>query len=220
MGVSPELSAALKIGSGFFWALAYLLIIRQGCRDRTYGMPVAALCANVSWEFIFSFIQPHEPPQYYANLVWFFLDLIILYQVCRFGPAELKGYVPRHLFFPALAVGIALAFLLVWFVTREFNDADGKYAAFGQNLMMSILFVAMLLRRQSLRGQSIYIASAKLLGTLLPAILSYRLYPDAYLLNTLYVAILVFDTAYVVLVARFMRNGPGPVPQPVQRGGA
>ena len=202
MDVSPELNAALRVGSGIFWSLAYILIIRQGFRDRTYGMPVAALCANMAWEFIFSFILPHEPPQYYVNLAWFFVDLAILYQVCRFGPGELQNFIPRKLFFPALAAGIAAAFLLILFITREFDDADGKYSAFGQNLMMSILFVAMFLRRQSLRGQSIYIAIAKLLGTLLPSILFYMKYPESFLLNTMYVAILVFDVAYVVLIAR------------------
>jgi hypothetical protein len=46
---------ALMLGSGTFWALAYVLIIRRGFLDETYGMPFVALCANVSWEFIFSF---------------------------------------------------------------------------------------------------------------------------------------------------------------------
>jgi hypothetical protein len=57
MKVSPELSWSLEIGSGIFWTLVYLLIIRLGFRDKTYGMPITALCANISWEFIFSFMN-------------------------------------------------------------------------------------------------------------------------------------------------------------------
>jgi hypothetical protein len=196
----------LKLGSGLLWSLAYVLIIWRGFRDRTYGMPVAALCANLSWEFIFSFLYPHALPQSYVNRAWFVLDLIILAQICRYAPDEFKHMIPRRLFFPALALGIVLAFLLILFITHEFHDADGRYSAFGQNLMMSILFVAMLLRRQSLRGQSIYIAVSKLLGTLLPSVLVFLTYPESPLLNTLHVGILVFDVTYVVLVARALRG--------------
>src|SRR5262249_8832062 len=38
----------------------------------------------------------------------------------------------------------------------EFHD-DGARAAFGQSLMMSVLFIAMLYQRRSLRGQSVAI---------------------------------------------------------------
>jgi hypothetical protein len=51
----------LLVGSGVLWTITYLLIIRRGVLDRTYGMPLVALCANLSWEFIFSFVFPHGP---------------------------------------------------------------------------------------------------------------------------------------------------------------
>ncbi len=82
---------ALMLGSGAFWALAYLLIIRRGFLDETYGMPLVALCANVSWEFIFSFVHPHGPVQRPVNIVWFLLDLIILFQLLKYGPREFAG---------------------------------------------------------------------------------------------------------------------------------
>ena len=50
---------ALMLGSGIFWTLTYVPIIWRGFLDQTYGMPLAALCANLSWEFIFSFVHPH-----------------------------------------------------------------------------------------------------------------------------------------------------------------
>jgi hypothetical protein len=78
----------LLVGSGVLWTITYLLIIRRGFLDRTYGMPLVALCANLSWEFIFSFLFPHGPLQRPVNVVWFSLDLIILYQLLRYGPRE------------------------------------------------------------------------------------------------------------------------------------
>jgi hypothetical protein len=65
MELAPNVEAVLKISSGIFWSLAYIFIIVRGFKDRTPGIPVLALCANISWEFIFSFIYPRQPPQLY-----------------------------------------------------------------------------------------------------------------------------------------------------------
>lgn len=195
--VSPELSWSLQIGSGVFWTLVYLLIIRLGFREKTYGMPIAALCANISWEFIFSFIYPHSPPQNYVNVIWFAFDLVIVFQTLRFGR---DAFQPEKLFYPAFVLGLLVSFGAIGAITYEFADWDGKYTAFGQNLMMSILFIAMLLKRQNLSGQSIYIALFKLLGTLLPSILFFLRFPNSVLLNFLYVSILIFDVIYLVML--------------------
>ena len=197
MTVSPELSWSLEIGSGVLWTLVYLLIIRLGFRDKTYGMPIAALCANISWEFIFSFMIPHEPPQNYVNVVWFAFDLVIVFQTMRFGRAAFEQ---KGLFYPAFALGLVVSFGMILAITYEFNDWDGKYAAFGQNLMMSVLFIAMLLKRRDVTGQSIYIALFKLLGTLLPSILFHLRFPASVLLNFLYVAIFAFDVIYLLML--------------------
>ena len=38
----------IMIASGVCWIITYLLIIKQSFAQRTYGMPMAALCANIS----------------------------------------------------------------------------------------------------------------------------------------------------------------------------
>ena len=197
MTISPELSWSLQIGSGVFWTLVYLLIIRSGFREKTYGMPITALCANISWEFIFSFIYPHSPPQNYVNVVWLAFDLVIVFQTLRFGKVVFER---GELFYPAFGLGLAVSFGVILAITQEFNDWDGKYAAFGQNLMMSVLFIAMLLERRDVRGQSVYIAFFKLLGTLLASILFYLRFPASVLLNFLYVSIFIFDVIYLVML--------------------
>jgi hypothetical protein len=197
MTISPELSWTLQIGCGIFWTAVYLLIIRLGFRDKTYGMPITALCANISWEFIFSFLYPLAPPQNHINLIWFAFDLVIVFQTLRFGRVVFD---PVWLFYPAFMLGLLVSFGAILAITIEFNDWDGKYAAFGQNLMMSVLFVAMLLKRQDVKGQSIYIALFKMAGTLLPSILFFLRFPNSPLLNFLYVSIFVFDLIYAVLL--------------------
>jgi hypothetical protein len=197
MIVPPALSWSLQIGSGILWTAVYLLIIRLGFREKTYGMPITALCANVSWEFIFSFIYPQAPPQNYVNVVWFVFDLVIVFQTLRFGRSALQH---EALFYPAFILGMVASFSAILAITNEFNDMDGKYAAFGQNLMMSVLFVAMLLKRQDVTGQSVYIAFFKMIGTLLPAILFFLRFPTSPLLTFLYISIFLFDLIYVALL--------------------
>lgn len=202
LAVSPELKWTLQISSGVFWTLVYILIIKRGFQDKSLGMPLVALCANISWEFIFSFIYPHAPPQIYVNVVWFLFDVAILFQALKFGRFDFNRNLPAKLFYPTLALTLLMSFCAVLFTSYEFKDFDGKYAAFGQNLMMSVMFVSMLLRRNSVSGQSIYIALFKMTGTLLPSILFFLLLPSSLLLNFLYVAIFIFDLIYFVMLYR------------------
>lgn len=209
--VDPLLANALKIGGGICWTAAYILIFRRGLKDRTYGMPLAALAANIAWEAIFSFLLPHKPPQLQVNRVWFLFDLGLVWQALRHGRAEMP-YPWLQKNFRWVAAGTFLCgFLGVWTTTWQFQDWDGMYAAFGQNLMMSILFVAMLLRRDDIRGQSLWIGIAKMVGTVLPSILFHLKYPDAPLLNFLYVAIFLFDLLYcAILFDRIRTTGESP----------
>ncbi len=193
----------LMLGSGLCWTATYLLIIRQGIRDRTYGMPLAALCANLSWEAIFSFLQPPSPIHHGVNLVWLALDLIIFAQLLRYGPREFADLAPP-IFYALVGVALATVFGAVLLTSDTFHD-KGTYAAFGQNLMMSVLFIALLYRRRSLRGQSRGIAVCKLVGTALASLAFARYTAISHhsaLLPFLYVAILAYDALYVGLVYR------------------
>lgn len=196
-------------GSGLLWTITYLLIIRRGILDHTYGMPLVALCANLSWEFIFSFIFPHDPVQRPVNIAWLSLDLIILFQFLRYGPREFPS-LPKKLVYGMVVLSLCMAFLTILFITLEFDDFDGAYSAFGQNLMMSILFLALLYSRKSLRGQSLSIALAKMGGTALASaafLFFSEDYEESVLLPFLYGSIFVFDLIYVVMILYVGRRG-------------
>ena len=203
----------LMIIGGIFWSITYILIIRQGYKDKTYSMPLAALCANISWEAIFSFIHPHSPPQLYINFVWFILDGLIVIQFLKFGKSEFPNFSIKQ-FIASFVFALVIAFCSVLFITYEFNDWRGAYAAFGQNLMMSILFISMLLNRNSLRGQSIYIAIFKMLGTGVSSLAFYLYQPisqGSHLMLFLYISIFVCDIIYVSLIYQKYREHKLPV---------
>jgi len=187
----------LQMGLGFFWTITYILIILKSLEDRKVGIPFAALCANITWEAIFSFMFPYEPVQFTINVIWFGLDCIILLLFIRYS----KGIFPStfRYKYAILFSSLAAAFLINLGITLEFHDWEGKYSGFGMNFMMSLLFIVMLLRQGTL-GQSIYIGYSKLAGTLCASILFYSLYPKSILLWILYILILILDVIYIILI--------------------
>ena len=211
MTLTPELDLAIKLALGVSWTLAYALIIKRGFQDKTFGMPLTALSANLSWEFIFSFIYPHEPPQNYINLIWLCFDILILTQALSFWRADFGARLSARLFYPGFVLMLVIAFLAVYFVTLEFEDTVGKYSAFGMNLMMSVQFIAMLIRRGNVNGQSMYIAFFKMIGTLFASTWFFLDNPASMLMNFLFVAILALDLVYAALLYqkhREMRLNP------------
>jgi len=198
---------------GLFWSATYILIIRRGFKDKTFGIPMAALCANISWEMIFAFILPHDAPQLYVNYIWFSLDVVIVIQFLKYGKKEFQN-IPKWQIFAIFALGIAIAAPMIVGISNELNDSVGAYAAFGQNLMMSILFVTMLINRQGIVGQSFYIALFKMIGTGLASLAFYLFRPiaqDSILLQFLFVSIFIFDLIYTIGIYRKCKNIENPL---------
>ncbi len=210
----------LMLGSGVLWTATYLLIIWRSTLDRTYGMPLIALCANISWECIFSFLLPSHGVQHVVNIVWFVLDVGILVCFLRYGRGEFAN-LAKMTFYAVFGLTLATCFCAVLLISLEFHDG-GAYSAFGQNLLMSALFIVMLYRRRSLRGQSLSIALCKCFGTAL-ASLAFFLYAaisqHSVLLPFLYVAILIYDLIYVGMVFRHRRRAVKEFPEPLLSGG-
>jgi hypothetical protein len=185
---------------GLFWSATYILIIRRGFKEKTFGMPMVALCANISWEAIFAFFMPHDAPQLYVNYIWFSLDAVIVFQFLKYGKKEFPN-ISKWQFFAIFGLGISIAIPMILAINYELEDSVGAYAAFGQNLMMSILFVTMLINRKGIEGQSIYIALFKMIGTGLSSLAFFLYRPiaqDSSLLQFLFISIFIFDVIYTV----------------------
>lgn len=63
-----------------------------------------------------------------------------------------------------------------------------------------------MIRRRSVKGQSLYIALSRVIGTLAVIPAQYLLTPKSKFLAFVYVAFLVFDLIYVTLLARQCRQ--------------
>lgn len=206
MGVQFTIVRGLTILAGVFWSLVYLLIIKRGFQDKTCGMPFVPFCASFSWEFIFSFIHPLSAPQLYINISWFMLDVVILFQIIRFRESVLTHPLLRRFFYPVFFLIFTMSFVAILSMIYELGDWSGKYTALAVNFMISVSFVSMLLNRNNVAGQSMYIALFKMAGTTLTSLLFFLHYPLSPILNFLYVATFIFDWIYIVLLFAKLRE--------------
>jgi hypothetical protein len=179
----------LTIISGVCWTVVYIDGIRIGFRDKSYAIPFYALALNFAWELLytyFGFRTNGVTVQNVFNAVWFAFDVGILYTYFKFGrkyfssinffnPETESRVKPPHsktAFLAWSVLALITAFVVQYAFRREFGVSKAAaYSAFPQNLIMSILFIGMVVKRGSREGQSLTIAVNKWLGTLAPTIL-------------------------------------------------
>jgi hypothetical protein len=146
--------------------------------------------------------------QTYINAAWAILDCAMLFTYIRFGKKDFNGLLHPRWFLPWSLLVIAVSFILQYSFVIEYGLSFGRaYAAFLQNLVMSVLFIDMLVRRGGSEGQSMTIAVSKWLGTLAPTILVGVLgglglkSPNRFILVTGLLCSL-FDLIYIAMLAR------------------
>lgn len=176
----------LTVISGLCWTIVYIEGIRIGFRDKSYAIPFYALALNFAWELmytIFGFRHNGVTAQNIFNAVWLTFDIGILYTYFKFGQKYFSRWLPadpsadangaaKSAFIAWGVLGLGTALAVEYAFLKEFGVAKGAgYSAFLQNLLMSVLFIAMLTRRGSGEGQSLSIAINKWIGTLAPTVL-------------------------------------------------
>jgi len=207
----------LTVVSGLCWTLVYIDAIRLGFKDRSYAIPFFALALNFAWELlhtIFGF-QTGVSVQVIINAVWFVFDVGILFTYFKFGRKYFSQCLPRNTsvdnssaFLVWSVLVLLTAFAVQFAFIREFGVAVGAgYSAFLQNLLMSVLFIDMLIKRGSREGQSLTIAINKWLGTLAPTMLFGIIgaggFPNgSFLIVVAGVFCSIFDLIYIGLLLR------------------
>jgi hypothetical protein len=155
----------------------------------------------MSWEFLFGFIYKDKFKNRIIYISWLLLDFFIFYYFYKYGIITFLPNMPIIYSYISFFVILLFSSFFIIIITNELEAKKrGVYAGFIQNLLMSILFIHFLLSRNSLVGQSIYIAISKMVATLLISLGTYRLYPKFKILNFFYVSILFFDIIYIILI--------------------
>ena len=201
----------LVLLSGLCWTVVYIDSVRLGFKDKTYAMPLWTLALNIAWELWHTALGYREQGmvlQVGINAVWALFDLAIVYTYFRYGRRHFPRHLPVRWFIPWSVLVLFTAFVLQYFFIVEFGFYHGRaYAAFLQNLLMSILFIGMLAQRGSGEGQSLMIAANKWVGTLAPTVLFGVIGAEGFdgpspLILTIGIFCSVFDVIYIGMLAR------------------
>ncbi|RMH16202.1 MAG: hypothetical protein D6701_09180 [Gemmatimonadetes bacterium] len=218
MRFSPLAQNLWSLGGLVFWLVAYVLMIRRGVRDRSYSMPVIGLAFNVAWELYYSVFSQAPAVERIGVGMYLALDLGVLWTCFRFGPEDFRSDLVRRWFRPGLAVMLGTAFLLIRQFAIAFNDEVGHLSASIIVMVYSMLLIAMLLRRDSVRGQSLYIAICILMGDLCGAFMGLaaqqNLGADAGMVAWIVTAnavILACNVLYLTLYVRLARRDGVPL---------
>ncbi len=210
------LSSGLVMYGG--WLVAYFLIFKKCFKERSYGVPMYCACANICWEFLFTFVF-NEPPVadffIIGNFSWFLLDCVVMYQLLRFGRENQVLPFARKHFGKLVLASLVGAMIGTYGWTNYFNDPRGVASSFTYNVLMSVLFIFMLHNRPDMRGISYPASWFKMLGTLGGAVFCFvwwpRQYtpppvgyldpatePDSYLyINFIYVLVFLVDCSFI-----------------------
>jgi hypothetical protein len=205
------MDAFLTLVSGIAWTIVYIDAIRIGFKEKSYAMPLFALGLNLGWELIYAYTSLTQSTglslQGIVNVCWALFDLGIVYTYFRYG----RRYWPRA-FSSTAFVGWSTLVFVVSFVLQlifyyEFGGhLAARYAAFLQNLLMSVLFIAFFVSRKGSEGQTLLIAIAKWIGTLAPTIL-FGVLEQSLFITVLGIFCSVFDLIYIGLLL-WDRNYP------------
>lgn len=204
------MATLLTVLSGIAWMIVYEECIRIGLKQKTYCMPLFALGLNLAWESIHSiygFVCGDFGAQTIVNALWCLLDVVILYTYFKYGKEEFGEHSHTEFYLWGLLV-IVTSYLTQWGFVLEFGRIRAmQYSAYIQNLIMSVMFLAMLDKRKSSKGQSILLAVAKWVGTLAPlgiVSMNYGTSEFQPLIIILGIFCFVFDLLYIYLLNKTM----------------
>ncbi len=218
-GFSP-MQVAIGAVMYLAWTAAYGIIIYRGFKEKAYGLPWPCIVLNVVWEAIYSFELTDARLHWffhYGNRLWFVFDVLILYQLIRYGKAaQVVPWLERW-FYPLLALSFGTAAGALYTFTLYFNDLKGVTSSMSMNLVMSIAYPLFHLSRPGRVGLSTHVAWLKMIGTLAGSFFLAKWWPAQFVdghLRThphvvepttysftyfLYSMIFVFDCIYIAL---------------------
>lgn len=203
------------------WLVAYIITIIGCFKQRTYGIPLVAICLNFTWELMDSFVLPDPIPLWiWIDRAWFIVDVLIVFQLVRYGRAEQVIEEIRKSFHWIITAMLAFAFYGQYAWVTTMHDTLGLILAFVINFIMSALFISFYFaRRDTGRGLSLRVAWLKMFGTALSSMQCYFLLPIVHpvdvsttllptysLFHFLFVGCFVLDCIYIWLLSRGPRH--------------
>jgi len=187
----------------FFWVLSYLVLVRNIQQKKFVQMPAYVACANIGWEFVWSFIyHPNTGLLYSLSYqAAFLLDCYIFYSLLLYGNKQpIIEALQKH-FRMFCLFNFAFWVFFCYFYQGEGFDTDiGANSGYIINVILSMQCVMLLLQTPDVREFSLSLAVFKMLGTGLISASMFVFYPQNHLVQFLGTTCLLFDNLYIYLL--------------------
>ena len=195
--------ALILIGT-IFWNIVYVIIIRNGFKNKFIEMPVPAAASNLAWEFVWGFLFVTDLGLVFVwgLRIWFFLDLFIFWIVLKNGSKQLSTPFFIRYFKPIEILSvIAWGLTFYFFIKGGYDTSMGATSAYIITVIMaSLYFIFYMSSGKHAREYSFTAAWCKGLGNLLMTVFVFMHYPTMYFLQLLSVIVFIFNILYVVSV--------------------
>jgi hypothetical protein len=210
----PVWLGVVNVIGDVLWIIAYILAIRKGFQEKTYGFPMLCIALNLSWELIYAAIFRFPDSIIdYLRWAWLLLDIVIAYQLVRYGRKWQNTPLMVKYFYPVAVILFVSTFLGQLAFHYSFGDTWGMTDAYLINLIMSMLFIWMFFGRGGAAGQSLGVAWTKMLGTgILSAASCFTItnWLQSCFLVYLFISIFILDVIYILLLHADLRKGVDP----------
>ncbi|KAL7952663.1 hypothetical protein V8C34DRAFT_322699 [Trichoderma compactum] len=166
------ISNAFSAICGILWSASYVLLTLRAFRDHSYGMPIFALCLNITCEFIYGFIYPPDPFNTIIFAGWAIIDVFLFTATLRYGKQEWRHapMVANNLALIIVFLGTPVAFWLQMAFASELIPVIGRqivwYGTGPVQIILSLGGVMQLASRHHTRGHSFNIWWTRAVGTL------------------------------------------------------
>jgi hypothetical protein len=205
------------VGGFVVWAPAYIAIVVIAVRQRRLEIPVIAVTANVTWEFLWGFVfrQNMGPGLQWVYRGACILDLLILLAVFRLGRRQSLAPIYARYFNVVVVALLAGWIAFYWsFHSSHYDLPLGSMSAYLDNILMSGLYIWFVMTRADPRDLSFTVAWSKGLGTAMVSVFVFMEYPDNAFIKTLAVMVGILDFVYLVSLAVRLRQYRVAAPSP------
>ncbi|HKH43043.1 MAG TPA: hypothetical protein VKM72_00070 [Thermoanaerobaculia bacterium] len=199
----------LFAGGCSLWVVVYCIFIKNIFTKQYLEMPVFAGCADIGWEFTWSFLAATNMGLLLERTyqVWFLTDILIFYGLLRYGWKQLTFERGRGFYVPACIFATVAWVAGVYAMhVSGLDEPIGATSAYLDQLCISFLYIPLLLRQKSLENFSFSAAWLRTIGTGMNTVFMNIHYPDNYFLRFIATLATTLDFTYVYLFWRMRRE--------------
>ena len=186
-----------------FWVVAYAVLVWEILKKKYVEMPAYIACANIGWEFVWSFFY-HPDTGALFSLSYqaaFLLDCFIFYSMLRYGMKQPMTMMVRDHFKTLCFLNLIFwIFFSYYYMAGGYDTAIGANSGYIINVPLSLLCLLLLVQSKDTGQFSLLFAWSRMLGTGLISVSMFIFYPENDFVKLLGVTCFLADCLFIYIL--------------------